>query len=450
VISIENTEKMTTPAKDKLIKFASSLSELQGVFETTENDMYFDKVEVSEVMEESIARTCLNILVSLVNQDMQITSKNAKLEKAIVKFNRKAQIKRKMDSIVFNQLGYGTGLIFYDVTIPKIKIYDNETIEIIHNPLADEFEGLWQEAQYLDPEELKKGFRHLKWVREYIKPDNLLVIPGIGRGYGESLLRPAIPYVAAKRELVSSLYDLVRRLGLLTVIGVELPGDISDDSVDEYLKQIEDMIHKAAANTTWILPKETVVEGVRGSGEARIIESVKTIIELLDEEIRKCVFVPDTFLTSLSANRATAKEQRYMIASMIQHVRDLIEEALRTLYDQVLIYEGFNPDIDEYDFSWGNINMPEPEALFTFLTSAIDQKIVEPDEVRAFLNLGSMSPALAKLQKAMNKQILNPPKPVVAPTGEAKPSQVLSDNKGGGQNGQASTRTIQPRQNPIR
>jgi hypothetical protein len=128
----------------------------------------------------------------------------------------------------------------------------------------------------------------------------------------------------------------------------------------------------------------------------------------------------------------------------------LIEEALRTLYDQVLIYEGFNPDIDEYDFSWGNINMPEPEALFTFLTSAIDQKIVEPDEVRAFLNLGSMSPALAKLQKAMNKQILNPPKPVVAPTGEAKPSQVLSDNKGGGQNGQASTRTIQPRQNPIR
>jgi hypothetical protein len=434
---------------ERRVKYATKLSELQGIFETVDSGKLLDvKPDLSDVMEDSIAKTCLHILVGLTNQNMRITSKSKKVEKVFKDFNKKVQIKRKMDSIVFNQLGYGTGVIYFDVTKPKIKVYDNTTIEIIHDPLQDEFVGLWQKAEYLDPVAMKQGIRSYKWVDEFIAPDNLLVVPGIGTAYGNSLLEPCIPYVRAKRELVDSLYELVKRLGLLTKVGVELPGDISDDSVDEYLDKVADMLEAAAANTTWILPKETDVEGVRGSGEARIIESVKVLIELLDEEIRKCVFVPDTFLTSLSANRATAKEQRYLIASMVQHIRDLIEESLRPMYDKVLFREGLSKQ--EYTFSWGNINMPEPEALFTFIQAFLDQDGITIDEVRAFLNLGSMPPELVKRQKQkdeMRKQGIQNQGDIYNQM-QNKPSTILSDTKpkGGANSGQNNGRAVQPGQ----
>lgn len=378
---------------------------------------------------------------------MKINTKNSKVDKVIKKFNKKVKIKRKMDSIVLNQLSKGTGIFYFDVTEPKLKVYDNDTVTIIHDPIADEFEGLWQRVEYIDPEQMKQGVTRIILKEGYIKPDDLILVSGIGKGYGESLLLEAYPYVKAKRELVNSLYELVKRLGLLTVVGVDLPGDISDDAVDGYLDEIAEMVEKAAANTTWILPKDCTVEGVRSSGEARIIESVKTVIDMLDEEIRKCIFVPDTFLTSLSANRATAKEQRYLIASMVQHIRDLIEEALIDMYDALLKHEGMADQ--EYTFSWGNINMPEPEALFTFLATAYqngDGTLITEDEIRSYMNLGRLPPELQKKKKEKEKAGKLTQQGIYDQMSGKKPSNILSDSKGGATNGKVSSRQVQPQQ----
>jgi hypothetical protein len=234
----------------------------------------------------------------------------------------------------------------------------------------------------------------MKQFRGFLDKDikKLVLIPGIGRAIGESLLLPAYPYVKAKHELIESLYDLVKRLGLLTVINLDFPGDIGDEDVDEFLEEIQDMIEQASPNSIWVFPTGTNVEGVKGSGESKIIESVKVMIELLDEEIRKCLFVPDTFLTSLSANRATAKEQRYLISSMVTHIRDLIEEALIDMFDEILRVNGLlkKRGIPDYKFSWGNINLPDPEQLVVALQNLADRNGMDTDtELRAYFNLGT-------------------------------------------------------------
>lgn len=384
-----------------------------GVFEDTPNDSILGaKSEIDEVLEDNIAKTCLHILVSLVNQNMRVTSKNKKAEKAFKEFNKKVKIKRKMDSIVFNQLGWGNSVFFYDVTTPKLMVYDTRTYDVVHDVLKDEFKGIYQRVTYTPLSSQKEGMSASQYEEFYIPEENLILVPGIGKAQGESLLKQAYPYVKAKTELVNSLYDLVTRLGLLTVVGVDLPGDIADDDVEEYLDEIESLVIGAKANSTWILPKDCTVEGVKGSGEARIIESVKVHIEMLDEEIRKCLFVPDTFLTSLSANRATAKEQRYLIASMVSHIRDLVEESLTDLYDRILEHE----EIDaEYEFSWGNINLPEPEKLFDFIIQLLTMDGITLDEVRSYINLGSLPKELLDKKKEEEEKGHVKPVQVVGP-----------------------------------
>ncbi len=346
-----------------------------------------DKIKIEEVFKDNIAKTCILILSSLTNNDMKVISQNPEIDKTFEKFNTKVKMFNKMDSIVINQLCYGNSVIFYDVAIPKIMVYDSSTFDIVYDPRIDEFQGIYQKIDYYDPEELKRGIKIEKQFEKFIKNKSLILIPGIGKGHGESLILPAYRYVNVKNELIENLPDLVKRLGLLTIIGVDLPGDIGESDVDEYLSDIETLVNNSLPNSFWVLPKETRVDGVRGSGEARVIESVKTIVDLLDEEIRKCTFVPDTFLSSLSANRATAKEQRYLISSMVNHIRGLIEESLVEMYDNVLIYNGF-VDFD-YEFTWGNINLPEPEALFDFIMDSKDRDILTVDEVRTFLNMGN-------------------------------------------------------------
>lgn len=377
---------------------------MQGIFEVNDTDYWEDTADIDTVIDDNIALTCLQILVSLVNQNMKITSKDKKVQKTIDQFNRKIKIRKKMDSIVFNQLGRGYSVFFYDVTNPKLMVYDTSTIKyLVKDTRVDEFLGIYQVASFADPEQQKKGITTAELVEQFIPADdNLILVPGIGKGDGQSLLLTAYPFVKAKQELVNSLYDLVKRLGLLMVIGVDLPGDVSDDDTGEYLDEIEALVQQAKANSTWILPKETEVKGVTGSGEARVIESVKTLIEMLDEEIRKCLFIPDTFLSSLSANRATAKEQRYLIASMVDHIRDLIEEALYDVYDQLLSYHGLPL---KYEFTWGNINLPDPEALFTFLSTLLELDGITTDEVRGFINMGLTPKELKKLQKQKNKMV---------------------------------------------
>jgi len=388
----------------QLVKFASKLKGMQGIFETNEQDSFETPAQIDLVLTDSIAMTCLHILVSLVNQNMRVKSKNKQVQKVVKQFNRQIKIKKKMDSIAFNQLGRGYSVFFYDVVNPRLMVYDTKSIKyLIKNPKTDYFEGIWQQTTYIDPNELKKGFRKSELVEQYIDQENLILVPGIGRADGESLLIPAYPYVKAKKELVDSLYDLVRRLGLLLVVGVDLPGDVSDDDTDEYLDEIQAIVEAAKANSTWILPKETDVTGVTGSGEARVIESVKVLIEFLDEEIRKCLFIPDTFLSSLSANRATAKEQRYLIASMVAHIRDLIEESLYDVYDKLLTHHGLPL---EYEFTWGNINLPEPEALFTFIRDLLDRDGITYDEVRGFINLGILPNELVRKIKKREKMAL--------------------------------------------
>jgi hypothetical protein len=387
-----------------LVKFASKLKGMQGIFEVNDTDYWEDTADIDTVIDDNIALTCLQILVSLVNQNMKITSKDKKVQKTVDQFNRKIKIRKKMDSIVFNQLGRGYSVFFYDVTNPKLMVYDTSTIKyLVKDTRVDEFLGIYQVASFADPEQQKKGITTTELVEQFIPADdNLILVPGIGKGDGQSLLLTAYPFVKAKQELVNSLYDLVKRLGLLMVIGVDLPGDVSDDDTGEYLDEIEALVQQAKANSTWILPKETEVKGVTGSGEARVIESVKTLIEMLDEEIRKCLFIPDTFLSSLSANRATAKEQRYLIASMVDHIRDLIEEALYDVYDQLLLYHGLPL---KYEFTWGNINLPEPEALFTFLSTLLEFDGITTDEVRGFINMGLTPKELKRLQKQKNKMV---------------------------------------------
>jgi hypothetical protein len=375
---------------------------MQGIFESNENDSWETPANIDMVLTDSIAMTCLHILVSLVNQNMRVKSKNKKVQSVVKQFNRKIKIKKKMDSIAFNQLGRGYSVFFYDVVNPRLMVYDTKSIKyLIKDPETDTFEGIYQSTTYVDPNELKKGFRRAEIKEKYIPPENLILVPGIGKADGESLLIPAYPYVKAKKELVDSLYDLVRRLGLLLVVGVDLPGDVSDDDTEEYLEEIQGIVEAAKANSTWILPKETDVTGVTGSGEARVIESVKTLIEFLDEEIRKCLFVPDTFLSSLSANRATAKEQRYLISSMVAHIRDLIEESLYEVYDDLLLHHGLPL---EYEFTWGNINLPDPEELFVFIRDMFDRDVMTPDEVRGFVNLGILPPELARKIKKRERQ----------------------------------------------
>jgi len=387
-----------------LVKFASKLKGMQGIFEVNDTDYWEDTADIDTVIDDNIALTCLQILVSLVNQNMKITSKDKKVQKTVDQFNRKIKIRKKMDSIVFNQLGRGYSVFFYDVTNPKLMVYDTSTIKyLVKDTRVDEFLGIYQVASFADPEQQKKGITTAELVEQFIPADdNLILVPGIGKGDGQSLLLTAYPFVKAKQEFVNSLYDLVQRLGLLMVIGVDLPGDVSDDDTGEYLDEIEALVQQAKANSTWILPKETEVKGVTGSGEARVIESVKTLIEMLDEEIRKCLFIPDTFLSSLSANRATAKEQRYLIASMVDHIRDLIEEALYDVYDQLLLYHGLPL---KYEFTWGNINLPEPEALFTFLSTLLEFDGITTDEVRGFINMGLTPKELKRLQKQKNKMV---------------------------------------------
>jgi len=388
----------------QLVKFASKLKGMQGIFETNEQDSFETPAQIDLVLTDSIAMTCLHILVSLVNQNMRVKSKNKQVQKVVKQFNRQIKIKKKMDSIAFNQLGRGYSVFFYDVVNPRLMVYDTKSIKyLIKDPKTDYFEGIWQQTTYIDPNELKRGFRKSELVEQYIDQENLILVPGIGRADGESLLIPAYPYVKAKKELVDSLYDLVRRLGLLLVVGVDLPGDVSDDDTDEYLDEIQAIVEAAKANSTWILPKETDVTGVTGSGEARVIESVKVLIEFLDEEIRKCLFIPDTFLSSLSANRATAKEQRYLIASMVAHIRDLIEESLYDVYDKLLTHHGLPLD---YEFTWGNINLPEPEALFTFIRDLLDRDGITYDEVRGFINLGILPNELVRKIKKREKLAL--------------------------------------------
>lgn len=377
---------------------------MQGIFEVNDTDYWEDTADIDTVIDDNIALTCLQILVSLVNQNMTITSKDKKVQNTIDQFNKKIKIRKKMDSIVFNQLGRGYSVFFYDVTNPKLMVYDTSTIKyLVKDTRVDEFLGIYQVASFADPEQQKKGITTTELKEKFIPvDDNLILVPGIGKGDGQSLLLSAYPFVKAKQELVNSLYDLVKRLGLLMVIGVDLPGDVSDDDTGEYLDEIEALVQQAKANSTWILPKETEVKGVTGSGEARVIESVKTLIEMLDEEIRKCLFIPDTFLSSLSANRATAKEQRYLIASMVDHIRDLIEEALYDVYDQLLSYHGLPL---KYEFTWGNINLPDPEALFTFLSTLLELDGITTDEVRGFINMGLTPKELKKLQKQKNKMV---------------------------------------------
>jgi hypothetical protein len=185
-----------------------------------------------------------------------------------------------------------------------------------------------------------------------------------------------------------------------------MPGDIKSEEVDDYLDEISGMIEAGNANSTYIFPTGTQVEGVRGSGEARVIESVKTIIDMLDEEIRKCLFVPDTFLSSLSANRATAKEQRYLIATMVKHIRELIEEALRPMYMEYCLANGLKP---EFDFTWGNINLPDPEELFKTMKDLVPFGIITEDDIRSYLNLGKITGKRNVYQMmGFNNQTTNP------------------------------------------
>jgi hypothetical protein len=133
---------------------------------------------------------------------------------------------------------------------------------------------------------------------------------------------------------------------------------------------------------------------------------------------------------------------------MVQHIRDLIEESLRPMYDKVLFREGLSKQ--EYTFSWGNINMPEPEALFTFIQAFLDQDGITIDEVRAFLNLGSMPPELVKRQKQkdeMRKQGIQNQGDIYNQM-QNKPSTILSDTKpkGGANSGQNNGRAVQPGQ----
>jgi len=56
---------------EKAVKFAMALSSLnqEGVFETIDEDNnIYGKYELANVMKDSIAKTCLHILVSLTNQ----------------------------------------------------------------------------------------------------------------------------------------------------------------------------------------------------------------------------------------------------------------------------------------------------------------------------------------------------------------------------------------------
>ncbi len=385
-------DNLSSERSKVLVKFAQKLASA-GVGEGgTVKDMDFNQ-KITEILEDNIANTCMLILTGLVNQHLKVTSPNPNIVKAINDFNRNAKMIRKMDSIVLNQLSYGHSVIFYDVTKPKVMVYDTSTFDLVHDPTKDEFLGIYQKMEYYDPIALKQGRKEKKTYESFIPNRNLALIPGIGKGHGESVIQNAYPFVVAKKQLVETLPDLVKRLGLLTKIGVDLPGDIGESDVEEYIDKIEEMIKQSLPNSFWIIPKETEVEGVRGSGEAKVIESVKLIIDLFDEEIRKCTFVPDTFLTSLSANRATAKEQRYLISSMVDHIRDLIEESLADMYDSVLLWNGI-ADFD-YEFTWGNINLPEPEILATFLIDSYDRDIMDMDEVRAFLNLGQPEEEIA-------------------------------------------------------
>lgn len=355
---------------------------LEGVSES-DKKVLGDNEKIQVVLQDSIAKTCIHILTSLVNQNMKVTSKNKKIEDVINLYNRNAKAKRKI---------YTT--LQYSIVNNKIKVFDTSTYKLVYDTILDEFLGIFQDTTYKDPAQMKLGIEMEKQYRNFLDKDlkNLVLVPGVGRGLGESLLLPAYPYVVAKNELLNNLSDLVKRLGLLTVITLDFPGDIGDSEIDDFLAEVQEMIEEASPNTIWVFPSGTDVEGVKGSGESKIIESVKVMIELLDEEIRKCLFVPDTFLTSLSANRATAKEQRYLIASMVAHIRDLIEEALIDVYDEILRVNGLlkEGEIPDYKFTWGNINLPEPETLFNFLIQLADRNGIKiDDEVRSYINLGS-------------------------------------------------------------
>lgn len=423
------------------VKFAKQLNKMNGVFEETKTDYWSGKANISDVLEDNIAKTCLHIIVSLVNQNMRVTSSKKKAEKVFKQFNKDVKIKRKMDSLVFNQLAWGNSVFYFDVTDnpkPKLMVYDTSTYELVIDPTKDEFQGIYQKTSYRDPEALKEGRSGMKQIDKFIPSENLIIVPGIGKGYGESVVTPAYPFVKAKKELVNSLYDLVKRLGLLTVVGVDLPGDVSTDDLEDYLDDISDLVETASANSIWILPKETTVEGVRSSGEARIIESVKSLIDLLDEEIRKCLFIPDTFLSSLSANRATAKEQRYLIASMVSHIRDLVEESLTEMYDALLKHHGIKA---EYKFTWGNINLPEPEKLFDFILQLLLSDVMTEDEIRSYINLGSMPKELVKKRLERAEQAKQG-------IGEGKNIYEMMNNPGGvKKDGKDDKGQVQPKQN---
>ena len=151
VIYISNNTSST-----QLVKFASKLKGMQGIFESNENDSWETPANIDVVLTDSIAMTCLHILVSLVNQNMRVKSKNKKVQSVVKQFNRKIKIKKKMDSIAFNQLGRGYSVFFYDVVNPRLMVYDNKSIKyLIKDPETDTFEGIYQSTTYIDPNELK-------------------------------------------------------------------------------------------------------------------------------------------------------------------------------------------------------------------------------------------------------------------------------------------------------
>lgn len=369
----------------KSLNIIKHIKKFMGVGELHKEEIG-DKDKIDLIIKDSTIQTCVNYLVSLINQDMKITG-TPEIITILTKLNNEhINIVSTLDSIIYNIIVYGYSAIYFDPVNKKMSVYDSETIDIVHDPQNDVMEGLYQDISYVDPESLKKGFKSTKYYRSFIKPDNIYIFKGIGRGYGESVILPAYEYVKAKTELVTSLPDLVKRLGLLTVISIDVPADLSSSDLQNYLQELGDVVSEQKANTTWILPSNTRVDGVKGSGESKIVQSVNEILFSLSEEIRKIVFIPDTFLTSVNSNRATAKEQRFITSILVEHYRNLIVETLKKLYDIYLKYERVD---GEYDIVFKTVNVPEPETFYTVLNQLYELGVVDANELRSFYHLKS-------------------------------------------------------------
>jgi uncharacterized membrane protein len=76
-------------------------TDLQGVSES-DHKKWGDDQKIKFVLQDSIAKTCVHILTSLVNQNMKVTSKTKKIEDLLNLYLRDVKFKRKMDSIVQN------------------------------------------------------------------------------------------------------------------------------------------------------------------------------------------------------------------------------------------------------------------------------------------------------------------------------------------------------------